>query len=160
LTNRKYSVSEGPKVTKDDAALVNRFLSSATKHSFLDDALASPEQYLKVLTILSQVNLPGYGNNLGDSGVFREAILLWRTATSNLYKLMEQGNLKKRFAESKEALRGVVSTHKELNALLGQGKLAKSLKDSYEWMEGWDAVQYAVFDRCVTEFGVCVVLTL
>jgi len=121
LTNRKYSVSEGPKVTKDDAALVNRFLSSATKHSFLDDALASPEQYLKVLTILSvsrpngrlrrkivlslstlkQVNLPGYGNNLGDSGVFREAILLWRTATSNLYKLMEQGNLKKRFAESK-----------------------------------------------------------
>jgi len=68
--------------------------------------------------------------------------------------------LTKKPINNPEALRGVVSTHKELNALLGQGKLAKSLKDSYEWMEGWDAVQYAVFDRCVTEFGVCVVLTL
>jgi hypothetical protein len=50
----------------------------------------------------------------------------------------------------------VVSAKGELDA--AREELERSLAAVYAWMEDWDALQRSVFDCCLAEFGVRVVL--
>jgi hypothetical protein len=50
-------MGEGHGVSRGDAALVNRFVNAATKASFLEDVIASPDQYIHALKKLA-VNTP------------------------------------------------------------------------------------------------------
>jgi hypothetical protein len=46
-------MGEGHGVSRGDAALVNRFVNAATKASFLEDVIASPDQYMQALKKLA-----------------------------------------------------------------------------------------------------------
>ncbi len=50
-------MGEGHGVSRGDAALVNRFVNAATKASFLEDVIASPDQYMQALKKLA-VHIP------------------------------------------------------------------------------------------------------
>jgi hypothetical protein len=46
-------MGEGHGVSRGDAALVNRFVSAATKGSLVEEVIASPEQYVHALSKLA-----------------------------------------------------------------------------------------------------------